>query len=118
MLSGGKPAAIPAGCQSKNMFHGPEHFGGMVKSGGFMLFQNIGSGTSPDSIAQSARLWAQIMLDEQKTGKKVDVIESAGGSSNALFRSAGILKFLAHVANGKSEEHTSELQSRQYLVCR
>src|SRR3712207_7391392 len=26
--------------------------------------------------------------------------------------------FLARFANGRSEEHTSELQSRQYLVCR
>src|SRR5438445_8378233 len=46
-----------------------------------------------------------------------------------LFRSAGLVhaRFLAQVEDvlqrrhrerGRSEEHTSELQSRQYLVCR
>src|SRR3712207_8612664 len=27
-------------------------------------------------------------------------------------------KIMAELSNGRSEEHTSELQSRQYLVCR
>src|SRR3712207_7565538 len=34
---------------------------------------------------------------------------------------AALLRYLNHVApdcTGRSEEHTSELQSRQYLVCR
>src|ERR1035437_9394418 len=29
-----------------------------------------------------------------------------------------MLQAAVHVAGGRSEEHTSELQSRQYLVCR
>src|SRR3712207_7219769 len=37
-----------------------------------------------------------------------------GGGSRTLFNPSS-----AHVAgSGRSEEHTSELQSRQYLVCR
>src|SRR3712207_7234004 len=30
----------------------------------------------------------------------------------------GIIRIGAEVGSGRSEEHTSELQSRQYLVCR
>src|SRR3712207_7592769 len=33
-------------------------------------------------------------------------------------RGGGLLRLVEEVADARSEEHTSELQSRQYLVCR
>src|SRR3712207_7417145 len=40
-------------------------------------------------------------------------------SSQGSTRPGGSVPLLAHVVSGRrSEEHTSELQSRQYLVCR
>src|SRR3712207_7554594 len=40
------------------------------------------------------------------------------GSSDSLRASAGYSFFLFACFRDRSEEHTSELQSRQYLVCR
>src|SRR3712207_8863058 len=45
------------------------------------------------------------------------VAESLGGAVSAL-ASAEYLQAHAPLVDRRSEEHTSELQSRQYLVCR
>src|SRR3712207_8492081 len=48
------------------------------------------------------------------------VLEALGGFDERMPRPAGEDVELAQraIAAGRSEEHTSELQSRQYLVCR
>src|SRR3712207_8469181 len=52
---------------------------------------------------------------EVKPGTKVlDVLELAGGLSSNAFKGRVRLDRV----ESRSEEHTSELQSRQYLVCR
>src|SRR3712207_8914552 len=50
---------------------------------------------------------------QQRRGARVDV-EDPGGELQVL-RPGGQV---AELADRRSEEHTSELQSRQYLVCR
>src|SRR3712207_8206348 len=46
------------------------------------------------------------------------VIGSDGGSVYALDPATGEERWSHDAGNPRSEEHTSELQSRQYLVCR
>src|SRR3712207_8356454 len=70
---------------------------------------------------------------QQKTGKKNGKDQGGepyrpfieGGASSFLFAVQPVRVFLLQVFKGpgilgfrRSEEHTSELQSRQYLVCR
>src|SRR3712207_8206668 len=43
---------------------------------------------------------------------------SAGGPAAVRFRSSSSANSRLPVGHARSEEHTSELQSRQYLVCR
>src|SRR3712207_7540996 len=45
-------------------------------------------------------------------------LELGGKSANIVFDDAAIDQAVEGIVNGRSEEHTSELQSRQYLVCR
>src|SRR5258707_6148201 len=44
--------------------------------------------------------------------------ESAGYSSRGIAQTDQIVERQSRPATARSEEHTSELQSRQYLVCR
>src|SRR3712207_7200480 len=46
------------------------------------------------------------------------VIRGFGGAYRRLFGTVGVLATQNSLRNPRSEEHTSELQSRQYLVCR
>src|SRR3712207_7464775 len=62
-----------------------------------MLNEQISKATSPDERKQ---------LEQQKKGKHISGIEIKGDDEISF-----------HLKN-RSEEHTSELQSRQYLVCR
>src|ERR1035437_10639688 len=50
----------------------------------------------------------------------VDVAENGVNVylANKHYEVAPVLSMTEHEANNRSEEHTSELQSRQYLVCR
>src|SRR3712207_2147138 len=48
----------------------------------------------------------------------VCVSSQAGCAMGCVFCATGKLGLLRNVSTGRSEEHTSELQSRQYLVCR
>src|SRR3712207_7267260 len=48
-----------------------------------------------------------------------DAVDAAvGGDEEHVERDQGVAHPHARLARGRSEEHTSELQSRQYLVCR
>src|SRR3712207_8011063 len=49
-----------------------------------------------------------------------DVLEGGGGRDHADYaeRTGSVTVTLDDRADDRSEEHTSELQSRQYLVCR
>src|SRR3712207_8370288 len=42
----------------------------------------------------------------------------AGGGDHVAHRAAGVARGRGRPVIARSEEHTSELQSRQYLVCR
>src|SRR3712207_7774091 len=52
-----------------------------------------------------------IVYGQSPAGNRLDLIASAGGKPGELGRPLVLLE-------RRSEEHTSELQSRQYLVCR
>src|SRR3712207_8143920 len=57
--------------------------------------------------------------NESQSGRPVAPRVSASPSSSAkVFAGTMKLNGLSSVAVWRSEEHTSELQSRQYLVCR
>src|SRR5437870_5924243 len=49
---------------------------------------------------------------------RVDVAVSQNGAATKLYLNQGAKRGLRVVLHGRSEEHTSELQSRGHLVCR
>src|SRR3712207_8678351 len=55
---------------------------------------------------------------EQRLGKGVEVAKDRPNFIANRIGTFGALVTLGVLAEGRSEEHTSELQSRQYLVCR
>src|SRR3712207_9231685 len=55
------------------------------------------------------------MFSEVAWSWLTDALEECGAASHAL---GGTVTRTASTRFGRSEEHTSELQSRQYLVCR
>src|SRR3712207_7768163 len=68
-----------------------------------------------------------IQWGDEGKGKIIDmltpqvqmVIRCQGGANAGHTVIAGEEKYVFHqIPSGRSEEHTSELQSRQYLVCR
>src|SRR3712207_7034100 len=62
-----------------------------------------------DDRAREPLLPRAVLRHELETGSRV---EPRAAGQGAPRRSGG------HSGDGRSEEHTSELQSRQYLVCR
>src|SRR3712207_7954714 len=46
------------------------------------------------------------------------LVSAAAGSGKTAVLVERIIKMITDLKNPRSEEHTSELQSRQYLVCR
>src|SRR5690349_16719055 len=81
------------------MFDRSAEFRGVIERGGIMLFQNTGARASPQAVAQRACLWTQTVQNQQKSGDKIRVVNSARGSTNTPFRSAGELKFASHPSN-------------------
>src|SRR5690606_5053150 len=63
-------------------------------------------------IARWVRTWLWITLDGMEIGNGMHTIGSFGPDLEPIFT------YSAHGALGRSEEHTSELQSRENLVCR
>src|SRR3712207_7005828 len=53
-----------------------------------------------------------------KLSKKINVNSSVVYSRIKRLVKGGLIKKFTIIINDRSEEHTSELQSRQYLVCR
>src|SRR3712207_7083087 len=53
-----------------------------------------------------------------RSGHDVQVIDQASGLHAIVVTPSGLLGGADSRREGRSEEHTSELQSRQYLVCR
>src|SRR3712207_8010551 len=51
-------------------------------------------------------------------GRFVSIQFAIDSSSCMLCFSSGIALLMPNLSHSRSEEHTSELQSRQYLVCR
>src|SRR3712207_6968055 len=59
------------------------------------------------------------ILENREDPKRVGIIVMSGDRGLAgAFNSQIIRKAIAATREHRSEEHTSELQSRQYLVCR
>src|SRR5947209_12289523 len=83
-----------------------------------MLFiEKGGAAQLPDEVAaynplipQGSELVATVMFEIDDPLRRARVLAVLGGVENAAFVRLG--------ADTRSEEHTSELQSRQYLVCR
>src|SRR3712207_9411827 len=59
----------------------------------------------------------QRLVEKLKASRFLAVLGASGSGKSSLVR-AGLVPALRHGALPRSEEHTSELQSRQYLVCR
>src|SRR3712207_7343269 len=84
------------------------------------LFRSI-----DDACTFAERALEQLRAPVRLVGKDVFTTVSIGIATSAgpdedpadLLRRADLAMYQAK-ANGRSEEHTSELQSRQYLVCR
>src|SRR3712207_7979863 len=57
-----------------------------------------------------------VRADDDQARPVLDVLRRAHGRFEAV--QADVLAEVLHVPSVRSEEHTSELQSRQYLVCR
>src|ERR1035437_8810675 len=82
---------------------------------------NDGVGVAPSEIQQRAhhtaeqRVHAARFLAQPQARIERHLLIAAAASVNLVGYRAGML---LQLANDRSEEHTSELQSRQYLVCR
>src|SRR3712207_6960685 len=69
------------------------------------------------TLFRSSIYWID-RYDTQK-GRRSTFVRGAGGSVRPAVSPDGrYLSFIRRVGLKRSEEHTSELQSRQYLVCR
>src|ERR1035437_10863807 len=86
---GGRTIAASGISGNTNVFYAAANNGGVWKT------------------TDAGRVWAPV-FDEQPTGS-IGVLAVAPSRPNTLYVGSG---------EGRSEEHTSELQSRQYLVCR
>src|SRR3712207_7622097 len=79
------------------------------------LFRSLGGGTLDHQqharSEQKGEKAAHLAVDE-------DEAERPGGEVGAAFHPVGHRVQIGVEGHGRSEEHTSELQSRQYLVCR
>src|SRR3712207_8799706 len=75
------------------------------------LFRSEGAGAAADVEQRHARLEAG-----QQVGGGVLGRAPAVGAEDRVVVAVGVA--VAHYLVVRSEEHTSELQSRQYLVCR
>src|SRR3712207_8670436 len=65
--------------------------------------------------AQLYSLYASLLDDQKEYKKAADMLV---GATQKFPDNAQLLFFLGNMQDRRSEEHTSELQSRQYLVCR
>src|SRR3712207_8162438 len=63
------------------------------------------------SVVGGGVVGAGAALDAATRGMKVGIVEARDWASGTSSRSSKLV-------HGRSEEHTSELQLRQYLVCR
>src|SRR3712207_7340645 len=70
------------------------------RAGGFIIADNV--------------LWSGKVLDDKKD-KDTQAIDAF---NKKVFDDSRVETCMLPVRDGRSEEHTSELQSRQYLVCR
>src|SRR3712207_8935737 len=68
--------------------------------------------------ARQADLRPVAQLREDVVGLDVEVVRVAVVEGGADVLPVVVQRWLEFLVGGRSEEHTSELQSRQYLVCR
>src|SRR3712207_7645843 len=69
------------------------------------------------TLFRSKRAVVHALLAQTPVNDRPEVVACVGVERTALARLQAHLPNL-HAVVGRSEEHTSELQSRQYLVCR
>src|SRR3712207_8816095 len=72
------------------------------------------------SVQQIGDLWTSFMDEERIEALGAEPIQEDLAALAAVTDHAGLARFIGAFERrgGRSEEHTSELQSRQYLVCR
>src|SRR3712207_7595320 len=83
----------------------------MRLSEGYEMLASVAVGMDP-ALDGFAGVHVELVFD----GERYVLVETALGSGNRLLRFRSEDRTLAYAL--RSEEHTSELQSRQYLVCR
>src|SRR3712207_3253270 len=66
-------------------------------------------GATPDLVAQALREWTPVSTSRPTPAALLEVYEAAARDG---------AEEIVSIHLSRSEEHTSELQSRQYLVCR
>src|SRR3712207_7516795 len=62
--------------------------------------------------------YTTLFRSEARSGSGVGSGAGRGGGGNSTRATSAVISTLVPKPDGRSEEHTSELQSRQYLVCR
>src|ERR1035437_1169438 len=81
----------------------------------------LNSGTKPSVGAAVGdrvghRVLAMVVHRDAREGRASKIL--VGASTALVLADVAAYLFLLRAQGGRSEEHTSELQSRQYLVCR
>src|SRR3712207_9236649 len=86
------------------------------------LFRSLPSNqnhlASLSSSPSHARMWVQVRSRNQRSWEMTTAQPGKFSSAFSSDDSVSTSKSLVGSSSRRSEEHTSELQSRQYLVCR
>src|SRR3712207_9131775 len=86
------------------------------------LFRSAAEGGGPPAADRASRAIYEAVLETTATGTRT--IDLGGSAATSEFTEAVIsrvrtkIDIWSSLGSTRSEEHTSELQSRQYLVCR
>src|SRR3712207_9019322 len=78
------------------------------------LFRSLDK--DPEVLLQ--RLLAYELVERARPERRLVVLLPGLGVERVLTEARGPRNVFRHLFRARSEEHTSELQSRQYLVCR
>src|SRR3712207_8422723 len=93
-----------------------------------MIEENIQRGIYGNDIRNKAASYASAGSDARMSGCSLPVMTTSGSGNQGMTASLPVIRYCRErnvsyeqMIRGlfiRSEEHTSELQSRQYLVCR
>src|SRR3712207_7917356 len=77
------------------------------------LFRSDYDQAETEAVERAERFVAEVLREVPEPHPEIHVTAVLGSAADALIRESAGADLLV-----RSEEHTSELQSRQYLVCR